>query len=259
VRELEERGHPVLLAKFSLNQTSPLAMFRGGGLTLAEELVKQSNAYQVAQLEASDTDLAKLSCRWQPLRSQHGVVLSLLVRACSEPAGEVYGQVLQDLGAIVGDLEMANPVTVEAMHYRSLSELWAHDRKHQRSVWLRAKRMLQTVVAVLLFRTGFYRAVATLKNYVQATPGHSDYRKFDDMLRMVIDCSEPQAAAIEASLNARHDAGQIAYGLHRSRDALMTCYVHGFSDGQHIHFIDGGNGGYAMAAKQLKAQLKQTG
>jgi hypothetical protein len=27
-------------------------------------------------------------------------------------------------------------------------------------------------------------------------------------------------------------------------------------DGQHIHFIDGGNGGYAMAAKELKRQLK---
>jgi len=35
----------------------------------------------------------------------------------------------------------------------------------------------------------------------------------------------------------------------------MTCYFHGPEDGQHIHFIDGGDGGYAMAAKQLKAQL----
>jgi hypothetical protein len=27
-------------------------------------------------------------------------------------------------------------------------------------------------------------------------------------------------------------------------------------DGEHIHFIDGGDGGYAMAAKQMKAQSK---
>ena len=35
----------------------------------------------------------------------------------------------------------------------------------------------------------------------------------------------------------------------------MTCYVNGLEDGQHIHFIDGGDGGYAVAAKQLKQQL----
>ncbi|HXB98558.1 MAG TPA: DUF3095 family protein, partial [bacterium] len=30
----------------------------------------------------------------------------------------------------------------------------------------------------------------------------------------------------------------------------------GTDPGQHIHFVDGGDGGYAMAAKQLKAQIK---
>ena len=34
----------------------------------------------------------------------------------------------------------------------------------------------------------------------------------------------------------------------------MTCFVDGLSDGKHIHFIDGGDGGYAMAAMKLKAQ-----
>jgi hypothetical protein len=32
----------------------------------------------------------------------------------------------------------------------------------------------------------------------------------------------------------------------------MTCFVSGFGDGQHIHFIDGDDGGYAIAAKALK-------
>jgi hypothetical protein len=34
----------------------------------------------------------------------------------------------------------------------------------------------------------------------------------------------------------------------------MTCYVNDLNPGNHIHFIDGGDGGYAMAAKKLKAQ-----
>jgi hypothetical protein len=36
----------------------------------------------------------------------------------------------------------------------------------------------------------------------------------------------------------------------------MTCYVQNLSDTAHIHFVDGGDGGYAMAAKQLKQQLR---
>ena len=37
----------------------------------------------------------------------------------------------------------------------------------------------------------------------------------------------------------------------------MTCFLQKLEDGKHIHFIDGGDGGYAIAAKQLKAQIKR--
>jgi len=36
----------------------------------------------------------------------------------------------------------------------------------------------------------------------------------------------------------------------------MTCFVEGLQPGQHVHFIDGSGGGYAMAAKRLKAQRR---
>ena len=39
--------------------------------------------------------------------------------------------------------------------------------------------------------------------------------------------------------------------------ALMTCYVANLKPTQHIHFFDGGDGGYAMAAKQLKGQINE--
>ena len=37
--------------------------------------------------------------------------------------------------------------------------------------------------------------------------------------------------------------------------ALMTCLVFNLEKSEHVHFIDGGDGGFAIAAKQLKAQL----
>jgi hypothetical protein len=33
----------------------------------------------------------------------------------------------------------------------------------------------------------------------------------------------------------------------------MTCLVTSESEGLHVHFVDGGSGGYTSAAKQLKA------
>jgi hypothetical protein len=81
-----------------------------------------------------------------------------------------------------------------------------------------------------------------------------DFRKFDDVLRMVVDVSPSQAQAIATELEQLRLAGELAYGIHRSSSALMTCFVRSFN-GDHVHFIDGSDGGYALAAKQLKAQL----
>jgi Protein of unknown function (DUF3095) len=36
----------------------------------------------------------------------------------------------------------------------------------------------------------------------------------------------------------------------------MTCLVFSLEQSRHVHFIDGADGGYALAALQLKAQLQ---
>ena len=84
---------------------------------------------------------------------------------------------------------------------------------------------------------------------------HSDHQKFDDMLRMILDCTEEETMRIEEYLQQGRKRGDLSYGIHYSSASLMTCYVNGLGDGDHIHFIDGGDGGYAVAAKQLKHQL----
>jgi hypothetical protein len=36
----------------------------------------------------------------------------------------------------------------------------------------------------------------------------------------------------------------------------MTCLVFSLEESRHVHFVDGADGGYALAALQLKAQLR---
>ena len=80
---------------------------------------------------------------------------------------------------------------------------------------------------------------------------NTDARKFDDMLRFVFDSTPEQKQKLQELLDSYKQKGEITYGIHSASSALMTCLV--FSrDGNHIHFIDGSNGGYALAAKQMK-------
>ena len=81
---------------------------------------------------------------------------------------------------------------------------------------------------------------------------NSDFRKFDDGLRMTIDCTPALADRLDGVLAEAERQGIARYGLHRQGAALMTCFVPAPTSSDHIHFVDGAMGGYAMAARALK-------
>ncbi len=72
---------------------------------------------------------------------------------------------------------------------------------------------------------------------------------------MVIDCPEARIAAIRAYLDDLSERGDLSYGIHLSDTALMTCLVENANEHKHVHFIDGGEGGYTQAAKELKPRV----
>jgi len=69
---------------------------------------------------------------------------------------------------------------------------------------------------------------------------------------MVLDCPEDRIALIRAHLDKRMALGELNYGIHVSDTALMTCLVESASESRHVHFIDGADGGYTMAAREMK-------
>jgi DUF3095 family protein len=258
--ELYADGSRIEVAKFELFAGKTIASFRGGGLSRAEAKVKaDASRYAVAEHSRHRSDLTGLSCRWKPIRSDKGVILAILI-AAREMGGSqaVYDDVLKRLDAILnGDSVSANPVH-PTMEYKSVWENLRNELRFHHSLLSLSflARAAGIVASVLIFKWGIPPLVFDPRKYAESMSGHSDFRKFDDILRMVVDCSPAQTASIRSLLEDLRARGKVSYGLHESTAALMTCFVYDVDDGKHIHFVDGENGGYAMAAKQLKAQLK---
>ena len=72
---------------------------------------------------------------------------------------------------------------------------------------------------------------------------------------MVIACNSSQSKKLAAYLEKKYKEGKLLYGLHISDRALMTCLVFERS-GRQVHFIDGGDGGYALAAEEMKRRMR---
>lgn len=267
VADIEALGGRVEVAKFELEAGNTLAFFRGGGIELAEHLAKTRYAdYAVPPAARAVEDLAGLSCRWSPIPSRKGCVLSILVKARGgqEQAQALYASLLQELREVMGEsLEAANPVELSQVRYTGFWRALLQERRYHRSLCSRSflKRCLEIVLAVIIFRHGLNVAKRSFDSahYLRHVGLHSDYRKYDDMLRLVLDCNEDQADGIESVLERGRVQGELYYGIHRADEALMTCFVQTMQDGGHLHFIDGGSGGLALAAQQLKAQLAAAG
>lgn len=88
--------------------------------------------------------------------------------------------------------------------------------------------------------------------YRRDAAGNTDFRKYDDGLKLTVDCPAETIDELEKRLVAAQAAGIARYGLHRQENALMTCIVPSAFTRDHMHFIDGAAGGYTKAAEMLK-------
>ena len=115
--------------------------------------------------------------------------------------------------------------------------------------------LANTLFAYVLMRFNIKLGSFVPKTYVQQLVENSDFRKYDDGLRMVLDCTPELERALTQLLTSAASAGIARYGLHRQDAAMMTCFTPSALRSDHVHFIDGARGGYASAATALKAAL----
>jgi len=269
VASLLARNMPVRLAKIRLSPNVTQPTFSGRGWDAAERMVKDTDTDGVLRVQESDGpcdgSFEGFECRWQGVPSFNDHKLALLVAAISDDAGTnlaTYRELSAKIAHIYGDIASYHPLRADHMRLSFNPSELAHEwrvRSSRLSLWGRVKYFARMVLLNLAGAYLFARKMDTKavrwSHYTDEMVENTDFRKFDGMLRMVIDGSEAQYGKLREYLEGRHREGRLVYGMHRSREALLTCIVFSYN-GNHVHFVDGSDGGYAIAARGLKAQLK---
>ncbi len=268
VELLSQRGETLQVGKLRASPNVTLAMFMGTGIGVAEHWLKHPSPEHDIGLPPGPElppDLSGFECRWQPVKSRAGLTLALIVSALgsAEERRRTYAELLARIDALTGT--DAVPIHPDHLHLQNALADFSTEaklRSGQRSgrAFTRAVRQARTRVAVghVLFASGGSLNGFRGRTYKTELLQNCDFRKFDDTLRMILDLShETHGALLQMLERYRHD-GRLCYGAHASDSALITCFVRSYS-GDHLHFVDGADGGYALAAKELKAQQASGG
>jgi hypothetical protein len=259
VTRVREAGFDVLVARYQVSENYVQAVFAGGGMAWADRYMKDPASAALCAIGAEVAPRGShegLECRWQDIPSPHGETVSLIVRAAGgNPA--VYRELIAKVGEIYGSDERCHPVTLPALAMtlggkrldneagvRAAERGWSRWRYR---LWIR----LVIVLGWFLMRFGIRTEDTDWSRYKATLARNSDVRKFNDVYRQVLAGNAVQREALTAWLEARFARRELAYGLHVTDRAHMTCLVFDYS-GRHLHFIDGADGGLFAASKGFK-------
>jgi hypothetical protein len=259
VAAVRAQGLDVRVARFAPSPNLSYAMFSGGGLGWAETAMKRGEFAVIPAPSGTHPDLTGLSCRFEEIPSVRGLILSVLIVPAKDADPAKFRKLIEDVIALVErSPDAGRPVPPGGPGIRWPSggaELEARAMRGGSLLRRRAFVLANGLFAYLVMRFGISVGGFVPKTYVQQVVENSDFRKYDDGLRMILDCTPELERALTERLAQAASAGIIKYGLHRQDAAMMTCFTPSALRSDHVHFIDGARGGYASAATALKATL----
>ncbi|GGH12530.1 hypothetical protein GCM10007036_10430 [Alsobacter metallidurans] len=257
VSELREWGADVLVGRYEPTIGNAFGVFAGGGVAALEAALKKeapsplkAKAHIPSSLEdGALPDLTGLSCQWQELKSLNGRMLTLILEG--RDMSLAYSAV-QRLAGSKG-LTAATPANLRPRWPAAgvwLEARATHGRKP--ASLIAARLFVRAMAAYIVLRTGWRVKGFDRRRYIAEIASNTDFCKFDQQLSLVIDCDSAAEVAILAELVSIAKGGDLHFGFHLSPTALMTCFVTSVEDSNHVHFIDGGDGGYTRAAGLMR-------
>lgn len=260
VSEVRKAGRDVYVARLRSSPDLTFAMLAGGGGAWAEAQVKAGQYAIPVAPPGTRPDLTGLSCRWNPIEARNGQIVSVIAVQRDTAAAKDFAQLVADVVAVAGSRgDGGAPIEADRlMPSFSRDGIETESRAlapEGRRRPVRLRLLFQYLMTRLSFRTGVTLGGFNARRYLRELARNTDFRKFDDGLKMTIDIDAAGLGKIEALLEEASAQGICDYGLHSQVSALLTCIVPSHRRRDHMHLVDGGGGGYAIAAQHMKAKI----
>lgn len=254
IEEVCKNSKEVLISKLKVSKDYYQAIINGGGLELCDHLLKNSDQFLIKDNidKNFQVDISGLECRWEAIPSPKDDTLSILIKSKNE---QYYENILSNIESIIGDNKKRHPILEKALNLSFKDK----DLDYESSIYSQntfIKKLINLKLKTINL-LGYFLIKFNLKNwstYKKRVLSTTDTEKFDDILRMVVSTSKNETSLLEEYLESEFQNNTLIYGMHKSDSALMTCLIFE-RHGRHIHFVDGSNGGYALAAKDFKIRI----
>ncbi|WP_207494292.1 DUF3095 family protein [Aridibaculum aurantiacum] len=262
IASIKEAGHAVRIAKVRFGNSISKAVVIGDGLQYAEKIIKGAGEEKGAAVDdPALLNMEGLECRWdkiKPIAEDNEVVCYLIEAVKPSLQAEVYADVLQKMDEIYGAIENRNPISFERLKLmlsvnKIKKEMMVRFGRWKRSYLI--STFLKTFIGKLYFKFNWKVNNLRGQEYLKQVITNADILTIDGRINTIISATRIKHSAFVAYLDQQEQIGRLVFGHFTSRESVMTCYI-GNRNENHIHFVDGADGGYTEAAKELKGKKR---
>ena len=255
VETIYAEGNLLGVSKLRTSDLFSIPVLLGGGLSYAEKIIKgEDYLLEPPPITEDELDMSGMQCRWDKIKppENYDEVVSLLIIANEgRNQANTFKKVIDLLDKIYGDAEKRKPISTSRLKLKGTIKKIGREMRVRmggyKPLYL-IRTWFTTFLGSLYFRTKLG------KTYLTQLVDMSDTLVIDGRINTVISGTTTQRQELELALDELESEGYIRYGLFVSKESVMSCYVRGM-DANHIHFIDGSDGGYTKAATELKKKL----
>ena len=256
VEDVYKSGATLRIAKLKLNSFLITPVVIGNGLKFAEKSIKD-NFIETIELDKTkfSIDLEGMECRWDEIKpnSEEKKVICLLVMCKDESKqAEIFTTIMDEIDYIFGELSLRTPITslkleLNTSFSKIRKEMYARLGKFDSKYLI--KNWLITNLGKYYFK--FFKEG---KAYLYKVSQLSDTIMLDGSINTVFSGTDMQINKLKLLLDSLESDKKIIYGMHATYASIMSCYIED-RDEKHIHFVDGTEGGYTTASRELKKKL----
>ncbi len=260
VEDIYRKNIELKIAKARISDIFNIPVVLGDGLQFAESLVKEGDDSEIKKLPIDEIplNLDGMECKWNRINPPEDdqEVISLIVSGNSKSdIGQTFSEVLKAIDSIYGSPNRRKPISVKRLQlnssWRQINLEMQTKLGHYNNLYF-LKNWFKTIFG------RFYLTQTQIgKNYLEKLVQLTDTLTIDGRINTVITGTSQQRKNLIAFLDHLENRGRINYGLYVSKASVMSCYVKDMGADDHIHFVDGADGGYTKAAVNLKKKISQ--